>query len=179
MRSACTVAEIESPLPSASKVEDTDRVALEASGGTRIAAENEAKTGRTWEARLADLAAAPVVVVALAADPVPGLLLRNALVARVDDRGILRDVTTVSALTRATELLPRSGEGEKWKRTVMSAESMGRIWHGSGSGSLSGQYMTHGASGSREMLRTRPPTLRARPEGVSGGYWGGGALVGI
>ena len=56
---------------------------------------------------------------------------------------------------------------------------MGRIWHGSGSGSLSGQYMTHGASGSREMLRTRPPTLRARPEGVSGGYWGGGALLGI
>ena len=29
------------------------------------------------------------------------------------------------------------------------------------------------------MLRTRPPTLRARPEGVRGGYCGGGAFAGI
>ena len=64
-------------------------------------------------------------------------------------------------------------------RTVMSAQSIGRIWFESGIGSLSGQYMTQGVRGSLEMLRTRPPTLRARPEGVRGGYWGGGALAGI
>ena len=45
--------------------------------------------GRTGEARLADLAAAPVQVVTLLADPVAGLLLRRTFVARVDDRGIL------------------------------------------------------------------------------------------
>ena len=44
---------------------------------------------------------------------------------------------------------------------------------------MSGQYMTQVMYGSREMLRTRPPTLSARPEGVSGGYCGGGALAGI
>ncbi len=60
----------------------------------------------------------------------------------------------------------------------MRAESTGRIWHGSGVGSLSGQYMTQGARGSRETLRTRPPTLSDRPEGVRGGYCGGGAFDG-
>lgn len=36
--------------------------------------------------------------------------------------------------------------------------------------------MTQGESGSRDMLRTLPPTLRARPDGVRGGYCGGGGL---
>ena len=56
---------------------------------------------------------------------------------------------------------------------------MGRICDLSGKGSLSGQYMTHGDIASVEMFRTRPPMLRARPDGVRGGYCGGGAFAGI
>ena len=35
---------------------------------------------------------------------------------------------------------------------------------------MSGQYMMHGASGSLDTFCTRPPTLIARPDGVSSGY---------
>lgn len=54
----------------------------------------------------------------------------------------------------------------------MTADPLGRIWPRSGSGSLSGQYMMHGAVGSVEMLRTRPPAESACPDGVSSGYVG-------
>ena len=54
----------------------------------------------------------------------------------------------------------------------MTAEPEGLICPRSGRGSLSGQYMMHGAVGSVEMLRTRPPALSAWPEGVSSGYVG-------
>lgn len=56
--------------------------------------------GLTREARLADLAAPPVVVVALPAQPVPRLLLRRALVARVDDRRELSCVRRQKRLWR-------------------------------------------------------------------------------
>lgn len=52
----------------------------------------------------------------------------------------------------------------------MTEEPLGRIWPCSGGGSLSGQYMMHGASGSLDTFCTRPPTLIARPDGVSSGY---------
>jgi|ERR1700722_4250043 len=46
---------------------------------------------------------------------------------------------------------------------------LGRIWPCSGSGSLSGQYITHGAKGSEDTFWTFPPLENARPEGVSSG----------
>ena len=52
----------------------------------------------------------------------------------------------------------------------MTLDPLGRIWPCSGSGSLSGQYMIHGASGSLDTFCTRPPILIARPDGVSSGY---------
>ena len=122
---------------------------------------------RTWVARLADLATAPVVILALAAVPVAWLSFSGTFVPRVDDGRILsKDKGQISRGCSSTDCLDR------WNgmRTVMSAESMGRICEGSGRGSLSGQYMTQGDKESREMLRTRPPTLNARPDGVSGGY---------
>ena len=54
----------------------------------------------------------------------------------------------------------------------MIVDPDGRICPFSGSGSLSGQYITHGARGSRDTFCTRPPTANARPDGVSNGCAG-------
>lgn len=79
MRSACTAAEMESPLPSAS-IRTMRHV-------------REKKRSRTRETRLADLAPAPVEIVALAADPVAGLVGDGPAVAGVEDgRGDADDV---------------------------------------------------------------------------------------
>ena len=68
--------------------------------------------------------------------------------------------------------------GHLWVRlTGTPASPLGRIWPCSGSGSLSGQYMTHGARGSWEMFWTFPPVAKARPEGVRRGWEDPGGLV--
>lgn len=79
MRSACTAADTESPLPSAS-----------GSSGVSLWFDYEGQRDRfTWVTRLADLSSSPIKIVTFSADPIARLMFDGAAVSGVQNRRLL------------------------------------------------------------------------------------------
>jgi len=79
IRSDCTAADIESPLPSASE---------------KTIAKNSGEIGQekklTWVASLANFTPSPVQIVTFLADPIAGLMFNRSAVSCIQDGGLLR-----------------------------------------------------------------------------------------